>query len=429
MRQRRRGSAAAFVRCPVGQPAGPFEGVGAEAVPAQSLAEDLHEARREIDERIERLDAPWTIRRLLEDRRRCPQPKRRGIFAAGQALEPRPLVAQAFREPARRQIGQLAERADAPAMEARRHVRIQIEQRERRGPKRASIAAGRDDRDAVAAPRGEARACPAGGDADTSGEPARADAAQEPARDLPLASEERPEPVEIEVHEAGAAVFHRGRIRERHLEEKALRPLVGPGDDEAGDARHARHSMSHARSGVARRGSSRERSTRASETSPPRRVGRSPPIQCARTRRTATTSVAALPRRCRGVRTITAVPLPSAARWSRAPTEGGGEPPVAPRSRAIASKPGHRTRRSTALHAEAGRPPQRTQSSACRSSPARTAVAGSSESEASTKATSPPRTAARASRASSRLPPPADRGPTISLRRLVPNAVSKPSSP
>src|SRR5499427_6321483 len=120
------------MRGSIGQPTGPLKGIRAKTVTAQLLAEHLGEAGREIDERLERLDAPGTLRRLLENGRRCPQPERRRIIAAGQALEPRALVTQALREPARGQIGQLAEGADAPAAEARSRVRIQIEESQRR---------------------------------------------------------------------------------------------------------------------------------------------------------------------------------------------------------------------------------------------------------------------------------------------------------
>src|SRR5215813_6271199 len=101
-------------------------------------------------------------------------------------------------------------------------------------------------------------------------------------------------------------------MREGHLEKDSLDSLVDAGYHEAGDARHARHSRSQARSGVASRGSARDRSTRASETRPPSRVGASMLTQLVRTRRTDTTRAAA-PRRWRGVRTITVAPLPSAA--------------------------------------------------------------------------------------------------------------------
>src|SRR4029453_11070736 len=133
------------------------------------------------------------------------------------------------------------------------------------------------------APRREARARPAARHADPAGQPALDHGVQEPARDFLLAAEKPLEPAEIEIDDAGTAVLDRRRVGERQLEEELLGLLARAGDDQAG----------------------------ASGTRPPRRVGPSAPIQRVRTRRTDTTSAAAPPRRCRGVRTITAAPLPS----------------------------------------------------------------------------------------------------------------------
>src|SRR5262249_62433955 len=69
IRERRSGGAASGMRSSIGQPTGPLEGIRAKTVTAQSLAEHLGEAGREIDERIERLDAPGTLRGLLENGR------------------------------------------------------------------------------------------------------------------------------------------------------------------------------------------------------------------------------------------------------------------------------------------------------------------------------------------------------------------------
>src|SRR5438876_369850 len=231
------------------------------------------------------------------------------------------------------------------AAEAGGHARIELEKGQRRRPQPPRVLVRRNDRDAVAASRREARARPAPRHAYPAGQPALGHGVEKPAGDFLLAAEKPLEPAEIEIDDAGTAVLDRRRVGERQLEEELLGLLARAGNDEAGDACHARHSMTQARSGAARRGSARDRSTRASETRPPRRVRPSAPIQRVRTRRTDTTSAAAPPRRCRGVRTITAAPLPSAARWSRVPREGGAVFAAPPRSSAIAAKPVQRARR------------------------------------------------------------------------------------
>ena len=86
---------------------------------AQPRAEHLGQARKEIAERLESLDAPGAISRLLEDWRRRPEAKWRRILAARQPLKPRPLVPEPLSEPAHGEIRELAESADAPATETR----------------------------------------------------------------------------------------------------------------------------------------------------------------------------------------------------------------------------------------------------------------------------------------------------------------------
>ena len=117
--ERRRRRAGALMHGVVREPAGPLESVGRELVAAQPRAEYLGQARGEIAERFESLDAPGTIRRLLEDSRRRPEAERRRIFTARQSLKPRSLAAEPLSEPVRRQVGQFPESADAPAAETR----------------------------------------------------------------------------------------------------------------------------------------------------------------------------------------------------------------------------------------------------------------------------------------------------------------------
>ena len=69
-------------------------------------------------------------------------------------------------------------------------------------------------------------------------------------------------------------VFHRGGMAQGDVEESGLHRRVGIRHMQAGDAYHVRHSRSQARPGLVRAGSERERTTRASETSPPSRRGR-----------------------------------------------------------------------------------------------------------------------------------------------------------
>ena len=129
----------------VREPAGPLESVGRELVAAQPRAEYLGQARDEIAERFESLDAPGTIRRLLEDSRRRPEAERRRIFTARQSLKPRSPAAEPLSEPVRRQVGQFPESADAPAAETRRHLGAQAEQGQRRGAEPAGVHPRRDD--------------------------------------------------------------------------------------------------------------------------------------------------------------------------------------------------------------------------------------------------------------------------------------------
>src|SRR5207244_3587631 len=175
--------AEALVRRAGGQATGPCEGISRELVAAEARAERFGQPRHEIAERLERLDSPGAFRRFFEDGRGRPEAERRGILTTRQSLKARALIAQPLREPARGKIGQLAERAAAPAGEAGRQL----------GP---------------------------------------------------------------------------------HVEESGLHRRVGIRHMQAGDAYHVRHSRSQARPGLVRAGSERERTTRASETSPPSRRGR-----------------------------------------------------------------------------------------------------------------------------------------------------------
>jgi hypothetical protein len=116
------------------------------------------------------------------------------------------------------------------------------------------------------------------------------------------------------------------------------------------------------------RGCGRRERWRSRERPASRVRGRSP-IHWGARHRVASTSEAGLPSRCRSVRTIRVVLVPSTARWSRIQADAGMGPRSS-RSRTTRAKPGQRASRSAALSATRRRPPQRTQSRAERSAPA-----------------------------------------------------------
>ncbi len=177
----------------------------------------------------------------------------------------------------------------------------------------------------------------------------------------------------------------------------------------------------------------RARRTRSSERRPANRVGWGSPIHRASSRRAETTRAAVLPASRSGARSTRMVGLPSTARWSLSQSEAGAgcrrRSGSSPRSTATRAKPGQRTSRSTARQAGSSRPPHFTQSRPERSAPAAEADAGSKASVPSTKAARPPEVVTRATKARSRLLPPEDQGPTISLSCPGGNAPSRPSIP
>ena len=275
--QRCRRRAEALVLRAVGQATGPCEGISRELVAAEARAERFGQPRHEIAERLERLDSPGAFRRFFEDGWRRPEAERRGILTTRQSLKARALVAQPLREPARGKIGQLAERADAPAGEAGGHLGPQVEEGQRRHSKSPRIPPRRHDGDALSGAGREARARATARDTDTRRPSTLGHGLEKPARQLFLAAPEPAEPAKVEKDDARRDVFHRGGMAQGDVEESGLHRRVGIRHMQAGDAYHVRHSRSQARPGLVRAGSERERTTRASETSPPSRRGRGAP--------------------------------------------------------------------------------------------------------------------------------------------------------
>jgi hypothetical protein len=84
---------------------------------------------------------------------------------------------------------------------------------------------------------------------------------------------------------------------------------------------------------------------------------RGAPIQRAHTRRTETTSAAALPVTCRGARTTTTAAFPAAARWRRTPKDGGAATGAVPQIERDSGE-------ARAARQEIGRAPRRLQAAA-----------------------------------------------------------------
>jgi hypothetical protein len=128
---------------------------------------------------------------------------------------------RSLEERGRGQGGQLAQRADAPAVEPCRHFGEEIEERHRSRRQIRRIALGLDDRDASAQAAGEPRADPAARDTHPDPLPARARRRHETPGELLLAAEEPAEPGGVEIHVIGAALLHPRRVGEPHLEQIA----------------------------------------------------------------------------------------------------------------------------------------------------------------------------------------------------------------
>src|SRR4029077_20878338 len=242
----------------------------------------------------------------------------------------------------------------------------------------------------------------------------------------------------VEIDTARAGVLDPGGVGEPDLEERGGSGRLAR-HEEAGDTHHWLSVQSRVQLPSpcplprGERGWRREREMEISERSPASRVSGRSPIHRGARRRVASTSDAGVPSRCRSLRTIRVVGVPSTARWSRMYAEGGTGPSSS-RPSTTRARRGQRGSRSAARSAPRRRPPQRTQSSAERSAPAAAVDAGSSASMPSTNATWPPPSplpdvVIRAMRARSRLLAPEDRGPTISLSRPGGNMPSRLSIP
>ena len=114
--------AASLVTAAIGEVADPLELIRRAPAPHEPIADPPGECRQQLDERPERLHRIVERRRLLEDRRRRPGAERAGILAPRELLQARPFTAEALEERGGGQGGQLAQRADAPAVEPRRHL-------------------------------------------------------------------------------------------------------------------------------------------------------------------------------------------------------------------------------------------------------------------------------------------------------------------
>ena len=209
------------MKAAIDQVADPLELIRRVPAPGELITDPAGKHRQQLDQRPEGLHRIVERHRLLEDRRRRPGAERAGVLAPRELLQARPFTAEALEERRGGQGGQLAQGANAPAVEPRRHLGGEIEERHRSRRQIRRISLGLDDGDAIAQPAGEARADPAARDAHPDLLPALARRRHEPPGEPLLAAKEPTEPGGVEIHVIGPAFLHPWGVGERDLEQIA----------------------------------------------------------------------------------------------------------------------------------------------------------------------------------------------------------------